>query len=165
MRTYDREAFALAYVDALSRAVPGMDAEREGYAPVLFAYREALLDGLQRLFDLDLGGELSGPAGPLLMLFRRTAQSYASITGPGDGYLEAGLLINTLAEFGIAGEVLGDLERIQATNADSRTVHMSVLTTLLGALLGERADRVVTEAELRAIGVDPIPPDPNDYGF
>ncbi|HEX4222659.1 MAG TPA: hypothetical protein VHZ97_09880 [Pseudonocardiaceae bacterium] len=164
MRHYDREAFALAYVDALSSEVPGMDGERAGYAPALFAYREALLGGLQRLFGIDFD-DISGPTGPLLMLFRATARSYLAITTPGDDFLEGGLLVDRLAEFGIAGDVLGDLESLQAGNAESRAIHLRVLTTLLGAVLGADADRVVTEKQLRDIDVDPTPPDPNDYGF
>lgn len=164
MRTYDREAFALAYVSSLSKVVPGMDGEREGYAPALLAHREALAGGLQRLFGVDLN-EVSGPAAPLLVLFRRTALSYLTITSPGDGFLEASLLLDQLAEFGIAGEVVGDLERIQSINGDSRALHLGVMATLLGAILGKDADRVVTDDDLREIGVDPTPPDPNDYGF
>jgi hypothetical protein len=39
------------------------------------------------------------------------------------------------------------------------------MATLLGAILGKDADRIVTDDDLREIGVDPTPPDPNDYGF
>jgi hypothetical protein len=164
MRSYDREAFALAYVEALSRAVAGMDGERDGYAPALFAYREALVVGLQRLFGLDLE-DLTGPLGPLLLLLRGVARSCAAIASPDGDLLEGSLLVDQLAEFGIAGDVIGDLESIGAGNDESRAIHLHVLTTLLAAALGEDADRVITEKDLRAIGVDPTPPDPADYGL
>jgi hypothetical protein len=146
MRIYDREALALAYVDARSRQVPD-------------EYREALAAGLQRLFGVDLDAA-SGPAAPLLALFRAVASSYAANTGLGSDMIEDRRLINGLAEFGIAGDVLGDLEQIQVINTDSHAIHLHVLTTLLSAILGAEADRLVTEDELRAIGVDPTPAHP-----
>jgi hypothetical protein len=164
VRSYDREALALAYVDALSREVPGMDGERAGYASALFSHRSELVSGLQRLFGLDID-DLFSPTEPLQILFQGVARSYAAIVSPDNGLLEGELLLDQLAHHGIAGDVLGDLEKIQAGNVESRAIHLRVLTTLLAAMLGENADRVFTEKDLRAIGVDPIPPDPNDYGF
>jgi hypothetical protein len=38
-----------------------------------------------------------------------------------------------------------------------------MLASLLGGLLGERAQRVVTADELRAIDVDPTPPSLAEY--
>ncbi|HEY4460494.1 MAG TPA: hypothetical protein VGN81_39715 [Pseudonocardiaceae bacterium] len=158
MGTYDREALALAYVESLSEAVVGMHSDREGYPDAVLAHRKTLINGLQRLFDIDFDA-----TGPLLALLRDTARSYLAITSPGGGLTEQ--LIIRLTEFGIAGDVLGDLEQIQATNADSRAIHLRVLTTLITALLGDKADRIVTDDDLRAIGVDPTPPNPNDYEF
>ena len=162
MGTYDREALVLAYVESLSDRVAGMHGDRDGYPEAVLAHRKALISGLQRLFDIDLDAT-SGPNGPLLALLRETAQSYLAITGPGSGLNEQ--LINRLTEFGIAGDVLGDLDQIQAANADSRAIHLRVLSTLITVLLGDKAELVVTDDDLRAIDVDPAPPNPNDYEF
>jgi hypothetical protein len=162
MGTYDREALALAYVESLNDHVAGMHSDREGYPDAVLAHRKTLINGLQRLFDIDFD-TTSGPNGVLLTLLRDTARSYLAITSPGGGLNEQ--LISRLTDFGIAGDVLGDLEQIQATNADSRAIHLRVLTTLITALLGDKADLVVTDDDLRAIGVDPAPPNPNNYEF
>ena len=138
MRTYDREALALAYVESLDKTVAG----------------NSLISGLQRLFDIDLDAT-SGPNAPLLALLRATAHSYLAITGPGDiSRLDTEALITRLTEVGIAGDVLGDLDRIQETNEDSRAIHLHVLTTLITVLLGDKADLVVTDDDLRAVGVE-----------
>lgn len=162
MGTYDREALVLAYVESLNDHVAGMHSDRAGYPEAVRAHRTALISGLQRLFGIDLDAT-SGTDGALLALVRDTARSYLAITSPGGGLGEQ--LIDRLAEFGIAADVLGDLDAIQAGNADSRTIHLHVLTTLITALLGDRADLVVTDDDLRAIGVDPAPPNPNHYEF
>jgi hypothetical protein len=162
MGTYDREALALAYVESLNDHVAGMHSDREGYPDAVLAHRKTLINGLQRAFGIDFD-TTSGANAVLLTLLRDTAHSYLAITGPGSGLNEE--LISRLAEFGIAGDVLGDLEQIQSVNDDSRDIHLHVLTTLVTALLGDRADLVVTDDDLRALGVDPTPPNPNDYEF
>ena len=166
MNTYDRRAFARAYADAQRTRVDGIDGERVGYAGALKEHRAALLAGLERLFDLRLDMD-SLPSGTkaLFMLFRGTVRSYVDIKGPGDGFLEAGLLHKAMENAGIDEAVGRDLDSIRALNEQSRTTHLDILTTLLGAMLGDNADRVVSEADLRAIGVNPIPPNPNDYDW
>jgi hypothetical protein len=163
---YDRRAFALAFAEAQRTRVGGVDAERAGYVSALLTYRAALLAGLERLFGLRLDFD-AVPDGmkALLMLFRSTAKSYLAIASPGDGYLEAGLIHARLARAGVRDRVLRGLQRIDASNAESRAAHLDILEALLGVMLGANADRVVREEELRAIGVNPTPPDPGDYDF
>ncbi|HET9143479.1 hypothetical protein, partial [Actinophytocola sp.] len=80
-------------------------------------------------------------------------------------YLEFGLIDIRLGQAGIREPVYSRLESIRASNAESRTAHLEILDRLLEAMLGESADRVIQEEELRAIGVEPTPPDPGDYDF
>ncbi|GLW28196.1 hypothetical protein Areg01_11360 [Actinoplanes regularis] len=54
-------------------------------------------------------------------------------------------------------------ERIEARVREDREDHLEMLDTLLGLILGDRADRTFTAADLRALGVDPEPPSTDDY--
>ncbi|MFI6867617.1 hypothetical protein [Nocardia sp. NPDC050406] len=166
MTTYDRRAFALAYIEASSIADIGIDGERTGYPEALREHRTAVLTGLERLFGLTLRQEaMPTNLSPVFMVFRSVARSYLSITGPMDGYLEAGLIHKRLEEAGVHDDFLRGIGRIADLNAESRAAHLHLLTTLLGVLLGDHADRVVEAEELRAIGVNTVPPNPSDYEF
>lgn len=164
MSTYDRRGFAAAYADAQNTHVPGADGEREGYPEALHEYRIALLSGLERLFGLRLDYE-SVPEGmrPVLDVLDSTVRSYLAISGPMDNYLEAGLTFIRLQQAGVLEQFVAQLHRIDECNTESRTAHLDSLETLIGVLLGDNANRVVSEDELRAIGVETVPPNPDDY--
>lgn len=166
MRTFERRAFALAHAEAKITFISGLDSERDGYAPALIEYRTALLAGLERLFELRVGTDSGTMTHRVLSkVFQDTLATYLAIAGPLDGYLEAGLLFKTMAEAGVLDEVERGLTAIRESNARSREAHLDILTALLGAMLGDNADRVVHEDELRAVGVEPTPPNPDDYRF
>jgi hypothetical protein len=134
--TYDRRAFAVAYVEARMPAIGGVDAERDGYGPALLEHRAVLLAGLERLLGLRLEfGSVPDGMGALLMLLRSTARSCSAITAPGAGFLEASLLHQRLEQVGVHDVVLRDLDRITALNAESRAVHLDLLDTLFAVLL------------------------------
>ncbi|GAA4009498.1 hypothetical protein GCM10022247_34550 [Allokutzneria multivorans] len=164
MTSYDRRAFALAYVEVLRPPLGALDSELDGYVPALSKYLKQLLDGLERLFELRLDRDgMPQRMGALFMLFHSTAVNHTEV--PGWGFLEAGLLHTQLEEAGVHERVMADLERVSACNAQLRAAYLDVLESLLVAMLGERADRVVSEAELDAIGVSTIRPDPCDYDW
>lgn len=166
MRTYDRRAFALAHAEAKITYVGGADGERVGYGPALTEYRTALLAGLERLFGLRVDiDSVPGLTKALVMLFNSTVHSYLAITSPGGGSLESGLLHTVMDRAGVSDQVSRDLAVIHESNTRSREAHLNILTTLLGAMLGDNADRVVHDDELRAIGVNTTAPDPHDYDF
>jgi hypothetical protein len=100
---------------------------------------------------------------PLSMVFASTMRSYAAITGPMAGSLEAVLVHVRMEQAGIHESFLTDMGRIDRCNNESLTAHLDILNTLIGVLLGDNADRVVPEEELRAIGVQTTPPSPYDY--
>ncbi|WP_086823789.1 hypothetical protein [Allokutzneria sp. NRRL B-24872] len=135
MTSYDRRGFALAYVEALRPPLGASDSER----------------------DMPSG------MGALFMLFRSTAVSCSEVRG--SGFLEAGLLHEQLEEAGVHERVTADLERVSACGTQLRAAYLDVLESLLVAMLGDRADRVVSEAELHAIGVSTTRPDPFDYDW
>jgi hypothetical protein len=152
--TYDRRAFAQAFLDAHPDAKRGYY-YNEQYNAALREHRQRVLDGLQELFGLRLErGGVPGGQAALFMLFRTTASSYVKITGPGEGVGEAGLLYRQLAETGAQQHVLGGLERITACNDRSRDAHLDVMETLIDVFLGERAGATFTSADLAALGVD-----------
>lgn len=163
MITYDRRAFAQAFLDAHPDARHGLY-YNEAYNTALREHRQRVLDGLQRLFGLTLSiGGATRHRG-LLALFRSTARSYLAITGPGDGFMEAGLIFRQLAEAGVEESVHEGLARITALNTQSRDAHLAVLETLIAVLLGDRADATFTSADLAALGVDDTAgPDSADY--
>lgn len=164
MITYDRRAFAQAFLDAHPDAKHGYH-YNEQFNTALREHRQRVLDGLQELFGLRL--ELDGVPGgqaALFMLFRTTASSYVKITRPGEGVGEAGLMYRQLAETRAQQHVLGGLERIAACNDRSRDAHLDVMETLIEVFLGERAGATVTSADLAAIGVDDTAgPNSSDY--
>ncbi|MEV8438475.1 hypothetical protein AB0425_13945 [Actinosynnema sp. NPDC051121] len=163
MTTYDRRAFAQAFLDAHPDARHGLYYS-QAYDTALREHRQRVLDGLQRLFGLSLSFDGVTRYRGLLVLFRSTARSYLAITGPGDGFLEAGLIFWQLAEAGVEEPVHEGLARITALNDQSREAHLAVLETLLAVLLGDRADATFTSADLAAVGVDDTAgPDTADY--
>jgi hypothetical protein len=159
--SFDRYRFALAYADTLDTTAGH---ESSAYAAALREHRAALLAGLERLFGLRLAFDtVPDRLKPILMVLRSTARSYLAIQGPLSSYLEAGLIFTRLREVGAQDSVERDLDRIEECNTDSRAAHTELMATLLGVLLGDNADRVVSEDELHAIGVHTDQPDPNDY--
>lgn len=164
MITYDRRAFAQAFLDAHPDAKHGYYYS-EPYNDALRQHRQRLLDGLQELFGLKLepDGVPNGQAA-LFMLFRATASSCVKITGPGEGFGEAGLIYRQLAETSVQQHVLGGLERITACNSRSRDAHLDVMESLIEVFLGDRAGVTCTSADLAAIGVDDTAvPKSSDY--
>ncbi|MCC8247953.1 hypothetical protein [Saccharothrix luteola] len=98
------------------------------------------------------------------MLFRTTASSYVKITGPGEGFGEAGLILKQLAQAGVEQQVHDALNRITACNDQSRDAHLDVMETLMEVFLGDRAGATFTSADLAAIGVDDTAgPNSSDY--
>lgn len=164
MTTYDRRGFALAYAGAQHIENLGTDGERMGYIDALQVYRTALLKGLEQLFGLTLGlNSVPDGMSALFMVFSSTVRSYAAITRPLAGLMEGGLIHVQLEKAGIDESIAADMDRIARCNDESRAAHLDLLDTLMGAFLGDNADRVVTEEELRAIGVETTPPNPNNY--
>lgn len=154
MITYDRRAFARAYLDAHPDAKDGYYYS-EAYNTALREHRQRVLDGLQRLFGVTLDAEgVLAEHGALLMLFRGTARSCLSITAPGEGAAEAGLLFRQLAGTSAQQHVLDGLRRIADSNTRSRDAHLDVMETLIEVFLGDRAGATFTSADLAAIGVD-----------
>ncbi len=165
MKTYDRREFALAYLRANTQ-LRGFDIELVGYPEALHEYSTALLDGLERLFGITLRQDaMPAGMGPVFMIFESVARSYLAITGPMDDYLEASLIHTRLQQAGIHDAFVAGIGRITELNRKSRAVHLDTLTTLLGALLGDNADRVVGEDELHALGVSTVPPNRSDYDY
>jgi hypothetical protein len=91
--TYDRRAFAQAFLDAHPDARHGLY-YNEAYNTALREHRQRVPDGLRRLFGLTL-----------------------SI---GDGFMEAGLIFRQLAEARVEESVHEGLARITALNNQSR---------------------------------------------
>ncbi|MBB5807392.1 hypothetical protein F4560_007160 [Saccharothrix ecbatanensis] len=163
MITYDRRAFAKAFLDAHPDAKDGYYYSQP-YNTALREHRQRVLDGLQNLFGVTLDFDGVPDHKPLFMLFRSTANSYLKITAPGDGFGEAGLIYRQLAEAGVEQRVDGALGEIRACNDRSREAHLDVLETLIAAFLGDRAGTTVTSADLAAIGVDDTAA-PNSSGY
>ncbi|MFC0540232.1 hypothetical protein [Kutzneria chonburiensis] len=97
------------------------------------------------------------------MLFNKTARCYAGITTPSDGWLEAGLLVRRLEETGRQEEIYDRMGRINDLAEQSRQLHLELLDSLLSIMLHERRDDVFTADDLRAVGIDPTPPQESDF--
>ncbi|GLY05292.1 hypothetical protein [Actinoplanes sp. NBRC 101535] len=156
----------LAYLGAQQRGFGGYYAESPTFNAALKAHYLSLLDGLQRLFVLRLdGGAGDRPNPVLLMLFRSTADSLLTLRTPWSNFLEAGLIHRKIDEAGEQGlQVNRATERINAAVADAREGHLEMLDALIAAMLGDRADLVVTESDIRTAGIDIIAePSPMDH--
>ncbi|CAL9675613.1 hypothetical protein SUDANB95_07818 [Actinosynnema sp. ALI-1.44] len=142
---YDRRAFARLHLDAHDACEHGSSG-MSGYDAALRAHRKAVLEGLRRLFDLDLRAD------PLhRMVFESTARSYGAIRSPFSGYGEIGLLERVLGAEGLA-----PVERIVELNAASKEAHVDFVVNLLASV--RPGAEVFTSDDLRAIGVDDTPP-------
>ncbi|XVS65028.1 hypothetical protein ACQPYE_02900 [Actinosynnema sp. CA-299493] len=161
--TYDRRAFVQAFLDAHPEAKRGYYYS-QAYNAALREHRQRVLRGLQELFGLTLDFEGVAEYRALFLLFRGTASSYVKITGPGEGFAEAGLILKQLAQSGVEQPVHDALNRITACNDQSAEAHLDVLVTLVGVFLGDRATATFTSADLAAVGVDDTAgPDSADY--
>ncbi|WP_253774489.1 hypothetical protein [Goodfellowiella coeruleoviolacea] len=155
--SYDRRALVVAHLDAHPDKTHSWSGR---YEAVLREHHQRLLDGLQRLFGFSLDREgWPADAAALAMLFRGTVDSCLALRTPGSGFLEGGLIIGKLENAGQRGEhVLTALHRIHDLTEQSRQAHLDILATLVDLAFGAPAQRVVTSADLRAIGVDDTPP-------
>lgn len=120
--------------------------------------RREYFDGLCGLFDLRLPTSREtvsrGPTQYVHVLLLNTVHSLRRTSSPWDGYLEAGGLLAQLRALGI-GEAHEELAiELRTVVEMSRTKHRTVLDLLLRGLLGERAERVFTLAELEAAGIE-----------
>ncbi|BCJ46493.1 hypothetical protein GCM10010168_61320 [Actinoplanes ianthinogenes] len=165
--TYGRAALLHAYVAADGgNGLGDYGSESESYDGALRAHHRAMLDGLQRLFAIELTfeGMPDQRARVLFMLFRSTAGSLNRLTTPWSGFLEAGLLHRHLDDTGDAGARVYEASHRIATRTDeNRQDHLAILDDLLTVILGERAEARFTESDLRALGIDPQPPDVADF--
>jgi hypothetical protein len=162
-KTYDRRAFALTYLEAQPEAelVPYY---KVAYKAALRVQRQQVLVGLQELFDLSLDSANPDLITMPFSLFKNTVRSYFAITHPGARYLEAGLTVGQLREAGAPGDAVNEgLGRISDLNDRNRAAHLDVLAALLEIFLNDRATKVFTSADLRAIDVDDTEPKEADH--
>ncbi|TDD77697.1 hypothetical protein E1293_25940 [Actinomadura darangshiensis] len=167
-RRYDRRALIRAYLDELRHRNAAEPKDPESDYAKLAEYERNLSAGLQRLFEIDLskGMTAAGTASGdrfLLNFLRSTALSHLAIQHPWSGYLEAGGVVTAMKDAGLWDAVQESTDRIIQVNRDSEREHMEILDLLVRHLLGDRADRSFTSADLRALGVPDEPPvDPDD---
>ncbi|MFI0940784.1 hypothetical protein [Streptomyces sp. NPDC021020] len=167
---YDRSALVDCRLHVLAGPASGFgDYSRGGEAfnEALAAYWAELEAALERRFGATLVSSRATDfdARVLLMLFGSTAHSYLAIRTPWSDYLEVGLLVQKLDGAGPAGtRVRAASDRIEEAAKTSRAAHREMLDTLAGHVLGDRADTVVTSADLLADGFDDTRrPDPADF--
>lgn len=146
---YDRRALAEAWI----LAHPG---NREGHVEGNSAYNAALVEHRQRVlatlsglfgFDLESAPALSDvDRMALRMLIGSTTRSALAVRTPSSGFLEGGLLVNTIDGCGAAGAaVSAALERLETLAAQSREAHVDALAALFAIFLGDRAGQVFTD--------------------
>lgn len=137
--------------------------ESSVYNAALRAHHEAMLGGLERLFGMRIDRH-DVPDRVLFHLFESTTRSLLALTTPWSGFLEAGLLHRRLEATGEpAVRVMDASHRIESRVIESRQDHLLILDELLAVLLGDRADRTFTAADLREAGVDPEPPSTEEF--
>ncbi|MFE3542948.1 hypothetical protein ACFXK0_08260 [Nocardia sp. NPDC059177] len=124
----------------------------------LAAQRRAYFEGLCRLFAAELPTSRAavgpGPVRYVHGLLLNAVESLLRTGSPWDGYLVAGALLEQLDGLGIgaAHRELGF--ELRAAVEVSRDKHQELLDLLLRGLLGDRADRRFTPAELEAAGIE-----------
>lgn len=163
---YGRRDLVRAYLGAQRRGFGGYYAESPTFNAALEAHYLSLFDGLQQLFELQLDGNPGANPNPaLLMLFRSTADSLLTLRTPWSKFLEAGLIHRKLEEAGEHGvRVSRASDRISAAVADAREAHLEMLESLVAAMLGDRADLTIAEADVRTARIDILAePNPKDY--
>lgn len=149
---YTRRDLAQAVLDAHPDSKRGLDLFRGGFSDAMKAHQERVRDGLLKAFGVDLEAE------PVLaFMLGKTARTNAVITSPGDGFGEAGLLVQRLEHTGVLSRI-GDIRKL---NEQSREAHLDIADELIG-LMGPTVD-TVTSADLLALGVDDTPPNSSDY--
>jgi hypothetical protein len=163
---YDRSDLVRAYLGAQGGRFGGYYPESSAFNAALKAHYQAILGGLERLFDLRLHPDGCGSFTNrvLFMLLAATARSFLAIQTPWSNFLEAGLLIKKLEEAGAEGQrVMAAGDRINALADESHDAHLDKLDALVTIMLGDRAGLTFDAADLRAIGIDDTPPNPADY--
>jgi hypothetical protein len=164
---YSRRDLVRAYLGAQQRGFGGYYAESPTFNDALAAHYLSLLDGLQRLFGLSLERDSIGAGGnpALLMLFGAIADSLLSLRTPWSRFLEAGLIHRKVEEAGQDGARISVAsERINVAVAEAHEAHLEMLNALVAVLLGDRADRTFSEADIHAAGTDiSVEPSPTDY--
>ena len=163
---FSRQDLVHAYLAAQQRGYGGYYAESTAYNEALKAHHEAMLEALQRLFDVRLrDNDIHRSDNPALrILFRATADSLFAIRTPWSDFLEAGLIHQKLEAAGADGERARQAsDSISELAAEARKAHLDMLDALAAILLQERAELTFTEADLQAAGVSASEPDPADY--
>ncbi|MEU7822792.1 hypothetical protein [Catellatospora sp. NPDC049133] len=163
---YDRGDLVRAYLGAQGEGFGGYFPDSATFNAALRAHHEAMLDGLGQLFGvrLDMDGVGSFDNRVLFMLFSSTARSFLAIRTPWSGFLESSLLVKKIEDAGVNGQhVMAASERIEQLAAQSRQTHLDMLDALAAALLGDRSDATFSADDLRALGVEVVGPNPNDY--
>lgn len=149
---YTRRDLAQAVLDAHPDSRRGLDLFRSEFNKDMKAHQVRMRDSLLKAFGIDLDAD---PA--LSFLIGKTVRTNAVIVAPGEGFGEAGLLVQRLE--GTA--VLARMGDILDLNEQSRAAHLDIVDELLG-LIGPTVEKV-TSADLRALGVDDTPPNSSDY--
>ena len=162
---YDRRAFAVAYIEAQKNYTGGLSELSMPYNEALREHRRQLLGGLERLFGVTLSGRRpTGEGnGMVCWLLDMVARSHINVRTPTSDMLEGGLLIKKLEETGRSEPVFAGLDHIADLADQSRQAHLDLLDLLLDILLDDRRDAVFTADDLRALGVDPTPPQEADF--
>lgn len=168
MTDYDVRAFAQAHIDADKGSKSGYHMGYESYTRAWEAHYRQLLTGLQQLYEFTWGAVATSDPRSLSIrsfrhLFRDMISSYHRTVEPVARYAEAGLLINQLREAGQWDMFEAGMARIEQNRKQSADAHLDIMTNLLAAALGDRSTKVFTSADLRAIGIDDIPPDLADH--
>jgi hypothetical protein len=159
MADYDRRALARAYADVRHDGSPA-----GGYQAAMRVHHQQILSGLQDLFGVTLEPTIPAEHRPLFVLFESTIASLDAARTPWDDHPEAGLIHQRLEETGQSQAIAAASDRIKDLVAQSREAHLDILTAVLEPILGDRATKVFTSADLRNIGIDDTPPNSTDYG-
>jgi hypothetical protein len=141
---------------------------REGHVEGNSAYNAALVEHRQRMlatlsglsgFDLETAPLPSGVHRMALrMLIGSTTRSALAVRTPTSGFLEGGLLVDTIEKCGEAGAAVDDaLERLEALAARSREAHVDALAALFAIFLGDRAGQVFTDVAAAAPVIGDFP--------
>ncbi|MET0235622.1 MAG: hypothetical protein ABW224_13335 [Kibdelosporangium sp.] len=160
---YDVRAFAKAYVDAQPDGESGFMPGHASYSAAMKVHHQQILAGLQDLFEFAPDSpERSTGQLAFLGLFRDLVASYHRIMQPVTRHAETGPLTRQLEDAGQREMYSAGMARIDQARQLSAEAHLDVMAGLLANLLDGQAAKVFTSADLRAIGIDDTPPDPDD---
>ncbi|HJZ81707.1 MAG TPA: hypothetical protein VKD91_15225 [Pyrinomonadaceae bacterium] len=144
---YDERSVVLAYIDAQRPPYPHEDFRR---------FRRARLQALENAYGIDISmkGVIAQQARSLWMLFSATVNSYLSLKGPRDNFLEDSLINTTLDRLGAAGLELHEAEaRFVVRLQECRAANLDFLTRLFLLLWGS-IERPLSSADLLAFNFD-----------